>query len=75
MGFDGAFVTNGRLNIVEVKYVSGAGYSAQNMRLSVERLANAITCYGWRNAQIILAVVFEKAEEVAKGNERLKWSS
>lgn len=72
MGFDGAFITNGRLNIVEVKYVAGSANTISKLRRSVERLSSAISGYGWRNAQIILAVVFERAEEMAKGSERLQ---
>lgn len=72
MGFDGAFVTNGRLNIVEVKYLRGPSGNVSRLRPSIERLANSITSYGWRNAQIILAVVFENAEEVPRATELLK---
>ena len=72
MGFDGAFITNGRLNIVEVKYLAGSANTISKLRRSVERLSNAISGYGWRNAQIIFAVVFERADEVAKGSKRLQ---
>lgn len=72
MGFDGAFVTNGRLNIVEVKYLSGPSGNVSRLQPSVERLASTVARYGWSNAQIILAVVFEKAEEVPRGIELFK---
>lgn len=72
MGFDGAFVTNGRLNIVEVKFLRGPSGNVSRLKQSVERLANALDRYGWRNAQIILAVVFEREEEVARATEMVK---
>lgn len=72
MGFDGAFVTNGRLNIVEVKFLRGPSGNVSRLRQSVERLVSAVVSYGWKNAQIILAVVFEREEEVARATEMLK---
>jgi hypothetical protein len=72
MGFDGAFVTNGRLNIVEVKYVAGSANIVSKLRLSVQRLSTAISGYGWHNVQIILVVVFENADDVAKTSEKLQ---
>jgi hypothetical protein len=38
----------------------------------VQRLANAVTRYGLTQVRIILAVVFERAEEVSRGTEILK---
>lgn len=72
MGFDGTFINNGRLNIVEVKYVSGSSNAVLKLRHSIERLSTTISKYRWHNVQIILAVVFERPEEVAKGYERLQ---
>lgn len=72
MGFDGVFVSNGRLNIVEVKYLSDSAKSTAKLRLSVDHLASAISRYGWRNAQIILAVVLENPDEVPRASERLQ---
>jgi hypothetical protein len=72
MGFDGVFVTNGRMNIVEVKYLRGPSGNVSRLQPSVERLVNSISRYGWQNVQIILAVVFEKAEEVPRATELLK---
>ena len=71
MGFDGAFVTNGRLNVVEVKYVTNAS-NISRFKSTIEKLSKAIDGYGWRNAQIILAVVFEKTEDLAAGSEKLQ---
>ena len=71
MGFDGAFVSNGRLNIVEVKYLSNARNLAR-LRVSVDHITNVISRYGWRNVQVILAVVLEDAGEVAKMSERMQ---
>ncbi len=70
MGFDGTFVINGRLNIVEVKYLKNLG-NISRFRNTLERLSNAIARYGWHNVQIILAIVFEKAEDIGKANEQL----
>lgn len=72
LGFDGAFVTNGRLNIVEVKYLRGPSGNVSRLRQSLERLVSTVSSYGWKSAQIILAVVFEREEEVARANEILK---
>lgn len=72
MGFDGAFVTNGRLNIVEVKYLRGPSGNVSRLQPSIERLASTVARYGWSNAQIILAAVFEKADEVPRATELLK---
>lgn len=72
MGFDGTFVSNGRLNIVEVKYLSASSTVTSKLRASVDRIASAVSRYGWRNVQIILAVVLEKADEVSKVSERLQ---
>jgi len=71
MGFDGAFVVNGRLNIVEVKYLTNT-YNVSFIRKTLERLSNAINNYGWRNVQIILAVVFEKEDDIIKASKRLR---
>lgn len=69
-GFDGLFLANGRMNIVEVKYVSGRGRSPA-VRTSVQKLTMAIREYGWENAQIILALVFENADDVKSVREML----
>ncbi len=72
MGFDGAFVSNGRLNIVEVKYLSRPSSNLSKMLQSVDRIAASVSRYGWRNVQIILAVVVENADDVTKVNTRLQ---
>lgn len=72
MGFDGAFVSNGRLNIVEVKYLQRSASNISKFLHTVDRIAESVTRYGWRNAQIILAVVVENAEDVAKVTTRLQ---
>lgn len=71
MGFDAAFTTNGRLNIVEVKYIRTAK-SLSRMRETTERLASTIRRYHWDNVQIILAVVFEEPSQVTEGMKRLE---
>jgi hypothetical protein len=72
IGFDGAFVSNGRLNIVEVKYLSGSIPNTLKLKGVVNRLVNAISSYGWKNTQIILAVVFENVEDTTRKTERLQ---
>jgi hypothetical protein len=71
MGFDGAFVSNGRLNIVEVKYVANVG-AISRFRMTLEHISSAIARYGWHNVQIILAVVFERGDDVPKASEHLQ---
>ena len=63
IGFDGVFTVNGRLNIVEVKYVRDIK-TISRIRLSLQRLVDVIAKYNWRNVQLILVVVFEHAEDV-----------
>ncbi len=72
IGFDGAFVSNGRLNIVEVKYLARPTSNFFNILKSVDRIEASITRYGWRNVQILLAVVVESAEDFAKVNTGLQ---
>jgi len=67
LGFDGVFTVNGRLNIVEVKYVREIN-AIPRIRSSLERLASAIQKYNWRNAQVILVLVFEREEDVTKAD-------
>jgi len=71
MGFDGVFATDGRLNIVEVKYARSLT-SLPRFKPTIERLNIAIARYGWKNVQIILAVVFENKEDMLRAQELLK---
>jgi hypothetical protein len=64
IGFDGAFVINGRYNIVEVKFVRRS-ISQSKIKADLDRLVGAISRYGWRNVQIILAFVFENPADIA----------
>lgn len=70
VGFDGAFTVNGRLNIVEVKYVRDVK-TIPRLRSSLERIVGAIEKYNWRNVQLILVVVFEREEDVPNGDSLL----
>jgi hypothetical protein len=72
MGFDGAFVSNGRLNIVEVKYLARPFANLPGLEASIHRLAKAISQYRWRNVQIVLAVVVESSEDIPKVTVRLQ---
>lgn len=69
-GFDGVFYASHRANVVEVKYVPGRGHN-QKLRAAVERLTATIQQYGWLNAQIILALVFETEEDIERVKELL----
>ena len=70
IGFDGVFTVNGRLNIVEVKYIRDIK-TIPRLRVSLERLASAITKYNWKNVQLILVVVFEHTEDVPNADVSL----
>lgn len=71
MGFDGAFVAGGRLNIVEVKYARSSK-SVSRLRATLERLVDAVTRYNWKNVHILLAVVFETSGDLAEGCHALR---
>lgn len=63
-GFDGVFAADGRLNIVEVKYLRDAS-AASSLSASVSRVAKAIEQYDWPLVRLILVVVIERVERVA----------
>ena len=67
-GFDGLLISNGRTTVIEVKYVPAAR-SSQRFRPSIQRLTETVLQYGWPNPQIILAVVFEREEDVKNSRE------
>lgn len=69
-GFDGAFVIDNRLYIVEVKYFRSS-FLPDKLQASLYKLAASIHRYGWSNVQIILAAVFEELEDVDKKTMRL----
>ena len=69
-GFDGLFLAGGRMNVIEVKYVSGKG-SGHRFQETVARLTSSIQAYGWPNAQIVLALVFENSEDIRRTREIL----
>ena len=57
-GFDAAFTVDGRLHIVEVKYVR----SLNNINLigkSIKRISDSIEKYHWKNVELIIAIVLE----------------
>jgi len=68
-GFDAAFVKDGRLYIVEVKYIQGIS-SIVRIRASIERLANSIEKYHWKNAEIILAVVMANSIDIHEADKK-----
>lgn len=67
VGFDGVFTVNGRLNIVEVKYVRDVK-TIPRLRASLERIVRAVEKYNWRNVQLTLVAVFEHEEDVLKAD-------
>lgn len=69
-GFDGAFVIENRLYIVEVKYYR-TSFLPEKLQSSIVRLAGSINRYGWSNVQIILAAVFEELDDAYKKTVRL----
>ena len=69
-GFDGLFMASGRTTVVEVKYISGSA-PGHRFQQTIQRITGAIQQYGWSNAQIVLALVFERSEDLGKTRERL----
>jgi hypothetical protein len=69
-GFDGVFLAAGRTTVVEVKYVSG-DTSPRRFRDAIWRITGAIQQYKWDNSQIVLALVFERDEDVETLRQRL----
>ncbi|RZJ08884.1 MAG: hypothetical protein EOP39_12830 [Rubrivivax sp.] len=69
-GFDGIFLSSGRVSVVEVKYVSRGG-PRDRFHASIARLTQSVRAYGWPDAQIILALVLEDAEQVGRTRELL----
>jgi hypothetical protein len=67
-GFDGVFITDGRTNVIEVKYITNQGQN-QKLKQTIQRLTSTIQQYGWPNAQIILALVYEREEDVKHARE------
>lgn len=71
-GFDGVFVSNGQLSIVEVKYLSRPSSSMLPLGKAIDGIYASIFRYGWQNARVILAVVVEKMEDVSETTTRLQ---
>lgn len=69
-GFDGVLLAGGRTTVVEVKYIA-SGSSYPRIKPSIQRLTDAIRSYGWKNPQIILALVYENGEDVKHAREML----
>ncbi|HSD17492.1 MAG TPA: hypothetical protein VLC71_09595 [Thermomonas sp.] len=72
-GFDGTFVLEGRLNIVEVKYVTGHS-SPDFFRAALQQIESVINQYHWRSVNIVLAVVVDQTsytEDVRRVATRL----
>ena len=63
MGFDGTFIANGQLHIVEVKFFS-TSLKIDLIHRSLERIIFALKRYGWKNVRIVLVLVNEDALEM-----------
>lgn len=68
--FDGAFELGGRLYIVEVKHYRST-FSPDRLRTSLSRITDHVHSKGWKNVQIILAVVFEELDDADLRTQRL----
>lgn len=76
-GFDGAFVKDDTLNVVEVKYSSGKRAS-RIAKSSIDRIAQSMHRNKWKNARLVLAIVVDDpaiVETTRKDLESLSWSS
>lgn len=71
LGFDGAFVNNGRTTIIEVKYARSLSNLAR-YKESLYRLVSTVERYAWPNAQVLFAVVFERVQDVGPGAKKLE---
>ncbi len=56
MGFDAAFVKNGQLHIVEVKFSSGR-HALRQATMAINQLQSAIDRYGWKSVRFVIVVV------------------
>lgn len=69
-GFDGAFVLNNRLKIVEVKYLAGRPNTSQ-IRRSLDAIQGVLLRYPWKSVDVILAVVVDMTGAVDRVREEL----
>jgi hypothetical protein len=69
-GFDAAFARDGKLNVVEVKY-SPRPVSVLILKRALHRITDALATAGWKNARIILLLVYERPEDAALTDERV----
>ena len=73
-GFDGVFTSPmGRISVIEVKFISDgvAHKSWPRIRESIIQLSHAVHNYGWQSPQLIVAIVFENADDIAGVMQRL----
>jgi hypothetical protein len=71
IGFDGVFSINGQLNIIEVKYAHDAN-NVSHYRNTLEHISTSIIRYHWKRVQILLAVVYDNFDDIAKSFRRLE---
>lgn len=73
-GFDGVFTIEGRVSVVEVKFVAKQSLmvTIPRMQGSLERLAASIDNYQWHNPRLLIAIVFESESDVPRSDTHLR---
>ncbi|NOT86548.1 MAG: hypothetical protein HOP03_00025 [Lysobacter sp.] len=69
-GFDGAFVLNNRLNIVEIKYVSKSPPKAL-LQQALHRLQSYVASNNWKSVNIVLVAVVDRTTDIEPTLKRL----
>lgn len=69
-GFDGAFVKDGSLTIVEVKY-SSMRFALQTARVSLRKIEQVLHRYHWQKVKIVFVVVIDDPNEVQEVTQSL----
>lgn len=69
-GFDGAFVQNNCINIVEVRYVAKAPPKVL-IQQSLRRIQSYIASNNWRRVNLIMVIVVDHDDEVEPTQERI----
>lgn len=69
-GFDGAFVLNNRLNIVEVKYVAKAPPKAL-LQQALHRIQSYVASNNWKSVNVVLVAVVDRTTDIEPTLKRL----
>lgn len=64
-GFDGAFVKDGCLHVIEVKYIP-FGNGMRSLRDAVMKVSGGLQDYMWKNVRIVLVAVYENESSIPK---------